>query len=142
MNTTSSTILSLYFRNSVVKYIHNFSLNLCTAEDFQQNFVTVLHGNGVLVVDLDKFVISCSCPLIWPKWEACFLMNAEKRHCRIHTPKYLLRTYTMILAVLYLSRSMVFIIILCKIEGYMSVYFISLSEVTEEHNCGCPELPD
>ena len=24
----------------------------------------------------------------------------------------------------------------------MLTYFISLSEVTEEHNCGCPELPD
>ena len=37
---------------------------------------------------------------------------------------------------------MVFIVILCKIERHMSVYFISLSEVTEEHNCECPELPD
>ena len=37
---------------------------------------------------------------------------------------------------------MIFIVILHKIEGYMSIYFISLSEVTEEHNCGCPELPD
>ena len=53
--------------------------HLRTVKDIQQNLVAVLHGNSVTVVDLDKFAIQCSHPLIRPEREASFLPNAVNR---------------------------------------------------------------